>query len=689
MNVRPFVKGWAGVIISLFVISLAETSSSAAVITTAKQRSLEEWRKLTSPTAEIPRVFVKGNRIRFYFPSTTNITAFSASWSHLRVPADGYAVSSALLRWDRNLTRLPDARSGWREAKVVAGTAWQRFATNLIDSLTPQVPWHGVYYQAFLADRVLYRDAQGIPMSAPYGEQPGRVIIDHRFPLEETLQVLAEKTEQSLTPRQEGDVPLVLMAPNGAHWSQPLLVDGRRRQCVSLLPGVLFDSEDRGLGFSATAQGIGAILQSHTVALIKNPVSSAARLGDLGVEAAVVLLHRRLPKSADFPPLARTNSMNLVEWEKWLDHYTGTRLEEGSIELLIDGDRFFTRLQQAFDEATNHISINVYIFDRDDVAVQIADQLKRRSTNVKVKVILDQMGSLGAGLSPPVSPLPADFIAPASMTAYLREDSHVHVRLSLNPWFTPNHTKVLLVDGARAWLGGMNLGRKYRYDWHDLMFELQGPVVASLEREFNRDWGHAGPLGDFSFAVAALSHPSPEIPTATNHWIKVRRLPTRTAWKPFNAAVLASIRKAQSHIFVENPYLFDKRVVAGLVRARNRGVDVRAILPRVNDFKAGGRGNLVIANYLLQHGVRVFFYPGMTHVKALLVDDWACLGSGNMTPISLLVSQEQNIATSDPVFAERLKKDLFEEDFTRSFELQKPVAVDWVDFLADLVLEGF
>jgi len=37
------------------------------------------------------------------------------------------------------------------------------------------------------------------------------------------------------------------------------------------------------------------------------------------------------------------------------------------------------------------------------------------------------------------------------------------------------------------------------------------------------------------------------------------------------------------------------------------GVDVRVVLPRQNDFKYGGRGNLVAANYLLAHGVRVLF----------------------------------------------------------------------------------
>jgi cardiolipin synthase A/B len=113
------------------------------------------------------------------------------------------------------------------------------------------------------------------------------------------------------------------------------------------------------------------------------------------------------------------------------------------------------------------------------------------------------------------------------------------------------------------------------------------------------------------------------------------------------------------------------------------------VLPRVNDFKTGGRSNLVIANYLYQQGVRVYFYPGMTHVKALLVDDWACIGSGNLTHLSLHLSQEQNIASSNPALAATLKQTLFEQDFARSYELNQSISVDWVDSLADTVLESF
>jgi cardiolipin synthase len=222
------------------------------------------------------------------------------------------------------------------------------------------------------------------------------------------------------------------------------------------------------------------------------------------------------------------------------------------------------------------------------------------------------------------------------------------------------------------------------------MVEVTGPVVSSLETEFDREWAHEGPLGDLGYlarVLATVQQPAPA--TFAGPWVPVRLLPTKTGWKPFATAVLGSLRQAQRYVYVENPYLFDKRVIIALVKARARGVDVRVVLPCVNDFKAGGRSNLVIANYLMERGVRVYFYPSMTHVKALLVDGWACLGSSNLNHLSLRVNHEENIATSDPGFAAQLRKDLFEEDFARSYELKEPISVDWVDFLADLALEGF
>jgi len=678
--------------VALFLTNFLGYNQARANSSTTKQQSLDEWRNLTSPSAPPPRVFVKGDQVRFYFPTEAGVEAFSARWSRLRVPTTGYKADSALLRWNQRLSHMPEGERGWREATVIAGLGWRQLATNLITELTPLTPGHGAYYQAFLADRLLYRDIQGSPRSAPLGELPAGTIIEHRFSVEETLEILARSIDQRLAQSHPGVSLFLLMAPNAKRFTQPLLVDRHQRRCVILSPAALYDWIERGSSLAVTAQGLSALLpESHGWALLKNPVSSAARLGDLAVETLVRFIRLPLPKPhSEISPLSHSKGMDLTGWEAWLDRYTGTRREAGSLSLLVDGDAFFTRFHQALMEATNHIYLNVYIFDRDDVAVKIADDLKNRSSEVKVRVILDRMSSIAAGTSPPATPLPEDFVAPASIFSYLSDDSRVVVRPFLNPWLSSDHSKVLLIDGAHAWLGGMNLGREYRYEWHDLMVELAGPVVTSLEAEFTRAWAHEGALGDLAYLGTLLrGMQQTQVPPGTNDWIAVRLLPTKTAWKPFASAVLSSLRRAQRYIYVENPYLFDKRVILALVRARERGVDVRVVLPRVNDFKAGGRGNLVIANYLLEHGVGVYFYPGMTHVKALLVDDWSCLGSGNLNHLSLRVNQEQNIATSDPAFSSSLKTELFEADFARSYHLAQPISVDWVDFLADFLLEGF
>ncbi len=658
------------------------------------QQSLDEWRVLTSPTSAPPRVFARGDKVRFYFPRADGVEVFVADWDRVRLPTDDYHVASAVLRWNQKLSRMPARESSWREAVVISGQEWQRLATNLVAALTPVTPMHGTFYESLLTEGLFFRDAKGVPRFVTASAPPADLTIERRYSMDETLQVVAEFMEAYLHEAHPGESLFLVMAPTAKRFAQPVLLDRQHRRCVLFSPAALYDSTDRGLSFGGAANSLSAILiEGHGLALVKNPVSSAFRLLDLGLQTGLRFLRLPLPRSSKSPdlPADAPAGMDLDAWEHWLDTYTGTRPQEGNLSLLIDGERFFPRLQQAIAEATNHIHFEVYIFDRDDVAVEVADKLKARSKQIEVKVLTDRLGTLGAGASPPETPLPEHFTMPPSILSYLRQDSKVKVRSFLNPWFSADHSKVLMVDGNYAWVGGMNIGREYRYEWHDLMVEITGPVVAALERDFYRDWAHEGPLGDLSYAVAAIKgrpKVSPQPPSG-ERWMRVRLLPTRTLWKPMDSAVLAALRHARSYIYAENPYLYDKRVAAALVHARRRGVDVRVVLPRVNDFKVGRRSNLVTANYLRAHGIRVYFYPGMTHVKALLVDDWACLGSANLNHLSLKLCQEQNIATSDPDFAMEVKRDLFETDFSRSYELEEPISLDWVDFVTDAVMENF
>ena len=95
--------------------------------------------------------------------------------------------------------------------------------------------------------------------------------------------------------------------------------------------------------------------------------------------------------------------------------------------------------------------------------------------------------------------------------------------------------------------------------------------------------------------------------------------------------------------------------------------------------------NLFTANQLLAGGVRMFIYPGMTHVKAAIYDGWASFGSANFDRLSFKMNQEINLATSDSEAVSALKEVLFIPHFASSQELMAPLAWTWSDFVAGIL----
>jgi len=105
----------------------------------------------------------------------------------------------------------------------------------------------------------------------------------------------------------------------------------------------------------------------------------------------------------------------------------------------------------------------------------------------------------------------------------------------------------------------------------------------------------------------------------------------------------------------------------------------------VTDLGPITRNNALAANVMLEHGIRVFFYPGMSHVKAAVFDGWACLGSANWDKWSLSINKELNLATSHREAVDDLLERVFEPDFARSVELTEPFPERWSDSLLELV----
>jgi cardiolipin synthase len=90
---------------------------------------------------------------------------------------------------------------------------------------------------------------------------------------------------------------------------------------------------------------------------------------------------------------------------------------------------------------------------------------------------------------------------------------------------------------------------------------------------------------------------------------------------------------------------------------------------------------------MMEQGIRVFIYPGMSHVKAAIFDGWVCLGSANWDKLSFKVNKELNIATSYEPAVDALKKRLFEEDFAKSVELTEPFPERWSDHLVEVLAD--
>ena len=99
------------------------------------------------------------------------------------------------------------------------------------------------------------------------------------------------------------------------------------------------------------------------------------------------------------------------------------------------------------------------------------------------------------------------------------------------------------------------------------------------------------------------------------------------------------------------------------------------------------RNIVLAANIMLEHGIRVYLYPGFTHAKAAIFDGWASVGSANWDNLSFHTNKELNIATSDPEFVGQLHEHLFDVDLAQSVELTEPFPERWSDHLMEVVAD--
>lgn len=424
-------------------------------------------------------------------------------------------------------------------------------------------------------------------------------------------------------------------------------------------------------------------IKSHIFAIIKAPFTSAHRLFSTVVYSLYSGFAPQIENLKEIPPLNESGEMmDINSFEHFLDHNITVDKFKGKANILIDGETFFSDFFEKAIKSKKSIDIRVYIFKTDPYSLTIADLLKSVSNKgIDVKVITDEINTVLNWTKDPKLIYSKDYIMP-NIKKYLREDSNVKIRTVPNTWVNVDHRKTIIIDDKLAYMGGMNFGEEYRYLWHDLMLSLEGPIVTKLKDDFQKTWAYTGIGGDFAVAARAVFKSSPDYTKDIRQdMYDIRALYTKpTTIEIFNAQIEA-IKRAKNRIYIENPYFSDIRFIQELIKARGRGVDVRVILPIENDIGLMNSNNSVKANIMLNNGIKVYFYPKMSHVKAAIYDNWACIGSANFDKLSLYICNEMSLGISDPAFVEDLNNKLFQKDFEESELMIAPFELNPGDYI--------
>ncbi len=580
----------------------------------------------------------------------------------------------------------PDLPADARRLRILGVDRWREFRDRLLVSILPIEGRVGVVLSFENDDYFLYYDENRKFNATLVQDKPADYRIADILGFDEYLRRGLPILEEYFAQEGIREREIVFNTGDRGAYSLPFLY-GNLDQRLAVFVRFVPESVRLGTGGSLIdeIQTAGHIGRSHISGLAARPVSSLHRLFFIVTHTAIDTIRPDWLfslESRSVPPLTKGPAMDLEAWEARLDTLTGRETSKGTIRYLVDGEEFFTRFIDAVVSAKESVYLRTYIFDNDDYAIKIGDLLKRRSNEgIDVKVLLDGLGTIVATGEASASQ-PADYAPPPSVHQYLEADSHVDVRQTINPWLASDHVKTTIIDRRTAFIGGMNIGREYRYDWHDLMMEIHGPAVNILLKEYLEAWAQAGAWGDLGYLAQAM-RPAPK--SAEDVGYPLRVLFTRAGSSEIFQAQLEAIRRARKFIYIQNAYFTDDAILYELAVARRRGVDVRVIIPLESDRGLLSRANAIAANALLGSKIRVFIYPGMSHVKAAVFDGWVCLGSANLDRLSLRINKEINLATSDSQTADMLIEKLFDEDFAQSPELTTPFPDRWMDHLIETV----
>ncbi|MHB1231672.1 MAG: phospholipase D-like domain-containing protein [Burkholderiales bacterium] len=355
-----------------------------------------------------------------------------------------------------------------------------------------------------------------------------------------------------------------------------------------------------------------------------------------------------------------------------------------------DGPESLRALLEMIDGAQHTLDLCTFVLGRDAVGAAVSAHLVAQArAGLRVRLLLDGVGCMLGG-RPDLSAL---------------RHAGVQIVLFVPPLHSPlkgrtnlrNHRKLVVADAGHAaerlWCGGRNLAAEYFEDqpghaaWHDLSFDLQGPLVRQAADLFQRDW---------VFAMGA------ELPTTGAAEADAKAAPVAAPGEPagqviasgpdqaddtVQALLVSAAYRARTRIRLVSPYVvLDDALLMALTLAARRGVEVELLLPERSNHWLADIARHRSLRALTNAGVRVWLAPHMLHAKAAIVDAvLALVGSTNLDSRSLFINYELMVAFHDAGDIARYSAWLdLERSTARPYAAQPPGL--WRDLGEGLVL---
>ena len=332
-------------------------------------------------------------------------------------------------------------------------------------------------------------------------------------------------------------------------------------------------------------------------------------------------------------------------------------LTSGNIaRLLINGEEKFPAVIQALEEARDHIHIEYYIYENDKIGQTIEEILIRKAKQgVSVRFIYDDFGSRGIRKNIAIRLRNAGVETyPFYKISFLRMVNHLNYR---------NHRKIIVIDGKKAFVGGINVSDKYinepssvnKLFWRDTHLMLEGPGVYYLQYLFICDWNFCS-----GKALENIKHYFPGEHRNNPPGDKIIQI-AASGPDSINPTILYSllyaVYQAQEEILITTPYFIpDQSLMDALIVAALGGVSVQLLVPEKSDSRLVALAASSYYAELLAAGVKIFFYQdGFVHAKTLVVDrKIAVIGTANMDLRSFDLNFEVNAIVFDDELATSL-----------------------------------